>query len=70
MKLFALVSAVSAQWATQDGCAADGVSTGSEFNADPFTWFDFFFTRIENYLGNTVGLALIWASQNCTVHHQ
>ena len=42
MKLFALVSAVSAQWATQDGCAADGVSTGSEFNADPFTWFDFF----------------------------
>ena len=38
MKLFALIAATASAFGPFDQCSGDGVSTGAEFTADPFTW--------------------------------
>merc|ERR1711935_1192143 len=38
MKLFALIAATASAFGPFDQCSGDGVATGAEFTADPFTW--------------------------------
>ena len=38
MKLFALIAATASAFGPFNECTGDGVSNGSEFSDDPFTW--------------------------------